>query len=1529
MWLPVTVWFTGARHDVYVETTGPARVADLAKALGGYLGLASAPALSTEAGVSLAAGAGLVEAGIRAGTVLRASGDHAAAGGLTSGGGSVHHDSRTTVSRQLRVVDGPDAGLVVSLPGSGTLTIGRSADNEVYLTAHAVSRRHASLQCEPDAVRLVDTGSANGSTVGGVAVKTPMRLTDGVPIQIGADRLVMEIASGEAPRTGAHLAPISDGRIRFVRPHRYVPPEAPVVVEVPAPAAEMSVATGTVGIGAISGLALGVVGYLVSHNLTFLVFSMVSTVTLLGTGGYAWWRQRGKRSRAARGLASRQTAYGAKVAELLAAERERRLGAAPGVTDVLATAVQAEQHLWERRPGHDDFLRVRLGVADLPSTIEIRNPAGTRADDQPRFQQPTLPGVPLTIDLTAVGTLGLSGRHAQTRAIARWILAQAVTQCGPADLSVVVLTSGADEPAVAWDWVRWLPHARSQPGGPIRLGNDPTTIAAQVEELAGIVSTRRRPAGEPPVAGSRRFAHYWLLVIDDLPEHDVPGLADVLAYGPDTGVFVVAIGALPYRCPVAVTFTDSSRLHVREPGRDVTQVQADLLNATVAERLARGLAPLADPEQRSGQAVLPAQVALLDLVPTTDPAEVLARWAQAPRATSTVLGTGPSGPVVIDIAESGPHLLIAGATGWGKSELLRALVGGLALANRPDQLGLILVDFKGGAAFAPFAALPHTVDTITNLDGHQVMRALESLSGEMARRQRYLAAVGVDKLEDYQRLADAGTLPPGCPRTLPRLLVVIDEFAKLRDDLPPEILSRLVHVATQGRSLGLHLVIGTQTPRGSVPAEIRPNVNVHIALHLTAEHSSDVIGVPDASGLAVKGRAYLRRGEEAELTLFQSAFLGGVREPASPPVRIHPVAWPRLGYPPPAHLGATVRDIDLLVGVVRAAARDGDLHGPDRPWLPELPAIVSLESLEAPAGGIGPHPPGLADAAPQPQPIVLRYAREDHPEQRAQPAAVWDLRMGTHLLAAGQPKSGRTTLLRTLAASVAAYRTDEVRLYVLDCGGALADLAVLPHCGAVVGRGETYRATRLLDRLEQMTERAPEDRSHTIVMIDDWDTWLQSIGDLDAGARYDQLVRIARKGPSVGIHLAVTGTSALLSGGRARALVEAAMDRLALPFDRAEYGFLGVPSTAVPAAARPGQAVRIGEAYRTVQVAIVGNDPQPAAQVAALRTVAERAAARLLPGMATPWRIEALPDRITRRQVRTGPAGPAATPATLVSVGVGGDTLTPACIDLVAQGPGLAIAGDPRTGRSNLLLGIALDLLEAGLRVVALAPGRTSTLRQLVGVPGVAAVLTAPTPTARQAQLAIAAAGSHPHVILVDDAEMLLRTEVDAVLRDRLRGADRHTVGIVIATSPDAVGAPAAGTFVADVTRGARVVLLAPRSARLQLLGGMTRLPESYLGGGVVGRAVLVGGSEHLLLQVPLVDSDDVPPAAAARAVALLQVTDALAGDGPSLAQLTSIVDELRAAGFDALDDAAARRAVDQAPQWTRSPAALVEAVQG
>ena len=1425
---------TSERIDVLVELEPCDRVCSLEAALARLL--PPAPDGLWLDGRPLDPAATVEASGVRAGSVLVRGGPL---------------PEQATARAALHVVSGPDAGTIVPLP-EGDTVVGRD-----QLPASGVGRRALGLHHGPAGVVATDLGGTPAVLRSGQPLDAPLAVGAADLLEVGSD-LVAVVAVG-APAADVTAGPelaVDVNRQPRLRPATSVRAlERPAVPSAPEPRRLPVLAL-------LLPVVLGVVMALVSSPL-FLLFTLMSPLLALST--WSTDRSAGRRTHA-RATAAHQAALAEveqELTALVAAETRARREACPDAAQVLLTAAGPGCRLWERRRSEDDSLLLRIGSGDVTATSVRVTPA----------PPPLLREVPVTVPLREAGVLGIAGPTAASRALARWLVGQCAVLHSPRDLAVWLLVDPDHGPSEAdWGWLRWLPHA--QPGaaqeGAALVGTTHDGLALRVAELTSLVAGRLAVVQDVRAQLTARSEPDVLVVLDGARAlRSLGGMAGVLRDGPGVGVHVLCLDEderrLPEECQAVVALDGPAHLTVRRTGLTAQPgVRAELVSASWAEQVARALAPLRDAAAEAGSGQVPASARLLDVLGLSEPTaeDVLARWG---RTACAVVGLGADGPVSLDLRSDGPHALVAGTTGAGKSEFLQTLVASLAVANRPDAMTFVLVDYKGGAAFKDCARLPHTVGMVTDLDGPLVERALTSLTAELSAREQRLAEVGAKDVEDYWRTVSA-------VEPLPRLVIVIDEFASLVEELP-DFVRGLVGIAQRGRSLGVHLVLATQRPSGVVSPEIRANTNLRVALRVTdTTESLDVLDAPDAAAISrsTPGRALARTGHTS-LTAFQVARVGGrapgAVAPAARPVEAQELPWPRVGTSlPPPRAAETApdqesTDLHALVEAVRAAADRLGLATPRGPWLPPLAALLTLTDVRR--EGTDPRPPAEGDRGGAvgrlgPLPPVT-YGLEDLPAQQARRPAVLDLEQGGHLLVAGAPRTGRTTLLRTLAASLAStVAPSDAHLFVLDCGnGALQGLAALPHCGAVVTRTEPERADRLLSRLSAEVARRAELLSfggfadlseqraasadplpYLVLLLDRWEGFTAAFDDLDGGRLTETLLRLLREGPGAGLRVVVTGDRSVLLGKIAAAVEDRLVLRLA---DRGDYSLAGLQVRHLPDQVPPGRGLRPGSGSQ-VQVALLTADASGAAEAAALAQVAASAPAGG-PGP-RPFRVDVLPRLITTAHARALGAA-----ASGVALAVGGDELRLRGIDLAVDGPGFTIAGPPRSGRSTALLALAAFLREAGTPVCLLAP-RPSPLRELTGPHVLHLAVSADPDPAALAEVLNGADG--PVAVLVDDAELLHTAAIGELLQQVLReGRDRGHAVVVAGTTED-LAASFRG-FTVDARKSRSGLLLSPQALLSGELLGL-RLPRSASFSGPAGRGLLVRGGQPLLVQVPLPD---------------------------------------------------------------------------
>ncbi|TQS27443.1 FtsK/SpoIIIE domain-containing protein [Microbispora sp. KK1-11] len=1475
---------------------------------------------------------------------------------------------------ELRVVGGPGAGAVHRI-GLGAHTIGADP-------ACAVSVPDPGMPPVALVVRLAPgTATVEPAAPGGepVARLAGEPLTEAAPWAAG-DMLTCGgsvFALGPVLPPDAHLDPLPDGGLAYNRPPRLQRPERQRRFTVPAEP-KRGEGMRLQLLAALLPAVLGVVMAAVTHTWYYLLIAFMTPLIMIGQWVSDRRHGRKKHRRAVKAYRERMAAFEEEVARAVRQDEEARRGGAPDPAEVLLTATGPRRRLWERRVHDRDALRLRVGLADLPADLEFEPESGT-PQDAPRREPPTCHDVPVALVMRRLGVAGLTGPRDVALGCARWLVGQAAALHSPRDLAIVVLSANADG-AGQWGWVRWLPHCAPDAaarGGALSsdcaalVGADPEAAARRVAELAALVTERLDtengsgpypgvprgtrlsggPAGWDDLgrAGGNRpaepaFATYderpfdVLVVLDGAQVlRGLPGMPQVLRQGPRAGVYTIAIDdderLLPEECATVVSCGREGGVRLHGGGLDpITGIRADRVSPSWAERLARALAPLRDVSRDDPSAALPDAVRLLDLLEVSlDPAALAERQG---RTTRALIGVGPEGPFEVDLSRDGPHALVAGTTGAGKSELLQTLICSLAVANRPDEMTFVLIDYKGGAAFKECVRLPHTVGMVSDLDGHLTQRALSSLAAEIRRRERLLLDAGAKDIEDYQRARGAtwvlgaggvrrarggGIFAAPVPETagskdlppLPRLVLIIDEFAALVAELP-DFVEGLVDIARRGRSLGIHLILATQRPGGVVTADIQANTSLRIALRVTdANESADVIDVPDAAHISrtTPGRCYVRAGSGAPVAV-QTARIGG-RTPTSrmgdaraadagEDVRVLDLPWQALGHPlpaPPAQ-AASGTDLALLVDALREAG--SDMPRQPSPWLPPLPDQVVLDvgAADSPGGllaGAAPYRPGAEEVPPLP------FGVTDLPWEQGRRPLTLDPRHGGHLLIAGGARSGRSSALRTIAGSIAAGASPEdVHVHAVDCGsGALLPLVALPHCGAVVTRDQLDRVERLLTRLRAEVgrrqhllaeagyaslaearaaarSRAARDRSGVgalpwlVLLVDRWEGYVAAFENYDYGRLVDAMLQLLREGPAVGLRAVVTSDRSGMLGQISTVFEDRLVLRLA---DPADYGLAGLPMRDLPSAMPPGRALAVGEhGLVESQIALLCDDPSGPAQVAVLQELARTAAARF-GGSDTlgtwawpsepPLRVDALPMRITASQALDLAPSHQPPSALWALLGAGGDALTPMGVDLQGQGPAAVIAGPPRSGRSSALVTAARSLLDRGTPVLVVTP-RRSPLRDLAGAPGVLAVLdgNARSVTGGGADdfgglpgaldpLALVA-GHERYVVAVDDAELIspdsaLGLALDEILRTGRDG--EH--GLLVAGATGDLATAYRG-FAAEARKGRTGLLLNVQSPADGDLFTV-RLPRGAVGG-PPGRGLLVVSGTATPIQAAVPD---------------------------------------------------------------------------
>ncbi len=893
--------------------------------------------------------------------------------------------------------------------------------------------------------------------------------------------------------------------------------------------------------------------------------------------------------------------------------------------------VDKSPRLWEKSGVHNDFLHINLGNTDIKSLNNIDIPkeqAMATYDplndnlEKIKERMSTLKDVPSELSLYDNTMIGVVSKDREKTLNLIRVISLQLTGLHPYTelrTSYIYPMSETD----SWDYTRYLPHVWA-PDGSIRLiANDKKTVGDVLFFLSTVVRDRLENAGKQKDEKDKILPHYVVVIGDISLIENEPMAKYLLNPTKELGITVIfpvsSTDKLPAGCSVVVSDDEEYKGFYSTTGKFAEREKVDFPTITVDEmsRYSRNLSNFKVREMNLS-AGIPEMLTFLDMYKTSkvEDLEVLKKWLENRTYESMKAMVGyKSGaePLYLDIHEKyhGPHGLVAGTTGSGKSETLQSYILSLAVSYHPHEVAFILIDYKGGGMAQSFNGLPHLAGVITNLGGNATNRALLSINAEIKHRQRVFNEYKVKHIDAYIELYRSGV----ATEPMPHLLIIADEFAELKKE-QPEFVRALVSAARVGRSLGVNLILATQKPSGVVDEEIWSNTRFRLCLRVAdKQDSNEMLKRPEAAFITGTGRGYFQVGNDEIFDEFQSGWSGAEYTPDIPftddknsKIRLINLIGkdgvPKKKKKKKSDNIVKVTQLDAIVSHLNQVACDNEVSALRQIWLDPLPKTLYLEDLKGMK-----KPEGFS--------LQLPVGLVDSPETQSQFPVAVDFLQDGHLLVCGSGTSGKTTLLQTLIYSaVTGYDKSKVNIYIADFSSrTMPVFANLPQVGGVMFEGEDEKIEEIFALLKNTL--AQRKNAFSNVGIGSYRDYVQQYDDcpailffidnyiafIDSYPQYeDVLTALSREAASYGIYLVLTMNN---SGDIRSRMRQNFTNGIALQMsDRYEYeAVLGSRSEILPEDRTPGRGLIEAPVPLEFQVALAVKEEAGQSTVQTLRKI--------------------------------------------------------------------------------------------------------------------------------------------------------------------------------------------------------------------------------------------------------------------------------------------------------------------------------------
>lgn len=852
-----------------------------------------------------------------------------------------------------------------------------------------------------------------------------------------------------------------------------------------------------------------------------------------------------------------------KAMELTRLEREQKEGMNyhfPTVLELTDLVESYNHRIYEKTPLHFDFLYYRLGLGKLPTSYELNYGQRERSGKKDALEEEgyalysrhkKIPDMPIPANLSH-GPVGYIGPRNLVLEQLQLLVMQIATFHSYHDVQFITILP--EEEKEQWSWMRWLPHAKLQELNVRGFVYNQRTRDQVLNSLNQILKLRRSQKEETSHKESTLFhPHYVVLVTDEKLILDHVIMEFFTEDPTDLGCSLVFVedvmSSLSENIQTVINIKDrnTGQLVMEEGVLKETDFRLDHFPVDYdKERIARTLAPLNHLQNLKSS--IPDSVTFMEMygAETFEDLQVSSRWEKnAPyKSLAVPIGLRGQGDLVqLNLHEKahGPHGLIAGTTGSGKSETIQSYILSLAVNFHPHDVAFLLIDYKGGGMANLFKNLPHLLGTITNLDGAQSMRALASINAEIHRRERLFREFEVNHINQYQKKFKNGE----AKEPLPHLFLISDEFAELKAN-QPDFIKELVSIARVGRSLGVHLILATQKPSGVVDDQIWSNSRFKIALKVAdRSDSNEMLHTPDAAEITQTGRAYLQVGNNEVYELFQSAWSGADYQPEKDDMGIEDHTIYLInelgqyeilnedlsGLEDADEIKEVPTELDAIVHNIQLMCEEQQIPPVPQPWLPPLKERITLEELEEVQPTV---------AWEQEKPLSVLLGMADIPQAQKQEAVSINLAKDGHVLLYGSPGTGKTTFLQSAGMDLARkFSPKDLTMYLMDFGtNGLAPLSKLPQVADTMLLDQTEKISKFVRIMEKELNRrkkllsdygvgtlelyrqaSGQKEPAIVILLDSYEAIKEEAYEAEL---FKLLVRISREGLSIGVHLLMT-----------------------------------------------------------------------------------------------------------------------------------------------------------------------------------------------------------------------------------------------------------------------------------------------------------------------------------------------------------------------------------------------------------------------